>query len=264
MNTPIAFRSIFGILLATLTLEANAQLLPGTLSFSVSGSFENGVGQGTSSILITDNDLTNGHAPGMDLYDSPAAMNPNGPAGSAAFQWGVAADWSSYAHTSALWFQPIDVVDVAANQFFNLGILHYRNGTIQSRTGAAAVDLALQLNFSNPSSLSPISTRFTNDLINTPNSSDPVASADIVSIRNPAAPMNFTDSSGNRYFLELSFKVDQTTIDGSLSTFDEFRVFEGGLGRADLLGRFTTSPIPEPSSAMLGVLGMMVLFRRKR
>lgn len=91
-----------------------------------------------------------------------------------------------------------------------------------------------------------------------------MASADIVSIRNSSAPLNFTDSSGNQYFLELSFKIDQTTIDGSLSTADEFRVFEGSLGRAELQGRFITSPIPEPSSAMLGLLGALVLFRRKR
>jgi hypothetical protein len=263
MNTPIPLRLIFGIL-AILTLETNAQVLPGTLSFSVSGSFENSVGQGAASILITDNDLTDGHAPEMDLYDSPAVLNPNGPVGSAAFQWGLAANRSSYAHTSALWFQPIAAANVAADQFFNLGILHYRNGTIQSQTGASAVDLALQLNFSNPSDLSPILTRFTSDLINSPNSDDPVASADIVSLRNSSAPLNFTDSSGNQYFLELSFKVDQTTIDNSLSTVDEFRVFEGHLGRAELLGRFTTAPIPEPSSALLGLLGMMVLLRRKR
>lgn len=132
MNTPIAFRSIFGIILATLTLETKGQVLPGTLSFSVSGSFENGVGQGTSSILITDNDLTNGYVPEIDLHDSPTALNPTGQVGSAAFQWGRAASWMPDAHSSALWFQPLDAVNVSANQSFNLGFLHYRNGTIQA------------------------------------------------------------------------------------------------------------------------------------
>lgn len=264
MNSPTCFRLIFGIVLVTLNAEMNAQVLPGALSFSVSGSFENGIGQGATSILITDNNLTDGQAPEMDLHDSPAVLSPSGPSGSAAFQWGLAADWTAYPHASALWFQPLDVVNVSADQSFNLGFLHYRNGTIQSETGASSVDLALQLNFSNPSGLSPLSTRFTSDLINSVNSDDPIASADLVSLRNSAAPLNFTDSSGNQYFLELTFKVDQTTMDGSLSTIDEFKVFEGSLGRAELIGRFTTSPIPEPSSAMLGVLGMLALFRRKR
>jgi hypothetical protein len=158
MKTPIAFWSILGILLPTLSPESNAQALPGNLSFSVSGAFENAVGQGTQSLLIIDNDLTDGHRPEMTLQDSPAALTPNGPAGSAAFQWGLAADWTSYPYSSSLWFQPLDVANVSANQTFNLGFLHYRNGTIQSQTGASSVDLALQLSFSNSSSLSPITT----------------------------------------------------------------------------------------------------------
>jgi hypothetical protein len=57
-------------------------------------------------------------------------------------------------------------------------------------------------------------------------------------------------------------------MDGTLSTQDQFRVFEGGQGRADLLGRFTTTPgvtaVPEPSAALLGLLGSLLFFRRKR
>ena len=101
-----------------------------------------------------------------------------------------------------------------------------------------------------------------------PNSSDPVASADIVSLRNWASPLDYVDSNGNRYYLELTFKVDQNTLDGTLSTQEQFRVFEGGQGRAELLGRFTTTPgplaIPEPSTALLGLLGALALLRRKR
>ena len=72
--------------------------------------------------------------------------------------------------------------------------------------------------------------------------------------------------------MEVTFQVDQDTIDGTLSSQDEFRVFEGGQGSATLLGRFTTSPIgftgqlavPEPSTALLGALGMFFLLRRRR
>jgi hypothetical protein len=127
----------------------------------------------------------------------------------------------------------------------------------------------LNLSFSNPSDMPPVTASFTSDLINSVNTSDPVASADIVSLRDWASPLNYTDSNGTRYFLELSFKVDQNTIDGTLSSQDQFRVFEGARGRAELLGRFTTTPgiapaIPEPSTAMLGFLGALVLHRRKR
>jgi hypothetical protein len=252
--------------------DAAAQTLPGSLSFSIDGSFINGTAQSSSSILITDNDLTNGYNAGFDLTDAPAALNPSGPAGSAAFQWGVASGSSSYPHTSSLWFQPLAASNIVPEQSFQLGNLFYRNGTIKTTTGATWVDLAMTLAFSQPLGIDPISVVFGSELINSVNSSDPVASADIVSLRELAAPLDFTDASGNRYFLELTFQVDQSTLDGTLSTQDEFRVFEGGQGSATLLGRFTTSPvtpggssIPEPSgAALLGAFGMLILVRRKR
>ena len=171
---------------------------------------------------------------------------------------------SNYPHTSALWFEPIAAVNVAPNQYFNLGNLFYRNGTILSGTGASSVNLALNLNFSTPSGLPAAMVSFTSDLINSPNTSDPVASADTVSLRNSGAPLNFTDASGNAYFLELTFRVDQDTLDGTLSSQDQFKVFEGGQGRAELLGRFTTTPIPEPSSTLLAVFGLLAVLRRRR
>jgi hypothetical protein len=92
--------------------------------------------------------------------------------------------------------------------------------------------------------------------------------SDIVSLRNQAAPLDFLDVSGKRYYLELSLKADQNTIAGTLSTRNPFRVFEGGQGRAELVGRFTTTPgpvtVPEPSSALMAVFGAPALCRRKR
>ncbi len=264
MKTSFGLFALISLILTLLGFQAKAQNLPGSLSFSVSGAFENGVAQGSTSLLMADNDLTDGYTSGMDLNDAPASLSNGGPAGSAAFQWGNAATSSSYPHSSALWFQPITGNSIIPGESFNIGSLFYRNGTIVSGSGASAVDLALTLNFSSPSGITPMTTVFTSDLINSPNTSDPVASADIVSLRNTVAPLNFSDAAGNQYYLELSFKVDQTTIDGTLSTPDEFRVFEGGQGRADLLGRFTTCSVPEPSTALLSVLGALALFRRKR
>jgi len=117
--------------------------------------------------------------------------------------------------------------------------------------------------------LPQIKVGFTADLINTLNGDDPVASADVVSLRNMSDALHFTDESGNKYYLELSFQVDQDTIDGTLTSAKEFRVFEGGWHclPASLLGRFTTSPInpvPEPATALLSLAGMVLLLRRKR
>ncbi len=268
MKLPLGFFALLGLIFAILDVQVHAQSLPGSLSFSVSGAFGNGVNESSSSLLYADNNLTDGYNAGMDLQDAPASVNPTGPTGSAAFQWGQAANGASYSHSSALWFTPLAATNVTAGQYFDIGSLFYRNGTIQSNTGASSVDLSLNLTFSSPSGIAPINAVYTSDLINSRNTSDPVASADIVSLRSPAAPLDFTDASGNRYYLELTFKVDKNTMDGTLSTQDEFRVFEGGQGRADLLGRFTTTPgiaaIPEPSAALLGLLGSLAFFRRKR
>ncbi|MEO5915466.1 MAG: choice-of-anchor K domain-containing protein [Luteolibacter sp.] len=268
MKIPLGFFAILGIVFAIFEISAKAQNLPGSLSFTVSGSFENAASESSNSLLISDNNLTNGYAAGMDLTDAPASLSSSGPTGSAAFQWGTPSTTSNYPHSSALWFEPISGTNISPNEYFSVGNLYYRNGTIKSNTGASAVDIALNLHFSNPSGMPDVNATFTSDLVNSPNSSDPIASADIVSLRNWASPLNYTDAQGNRYYLELTFKVDQNTMDGTLSTQDEFRVFEGDQGRAELLGRFTTSPgamaIPEPSTAILGLLGAVALFRRKR
>lgn len=251
--------------------QALAQTLPGSLDLAIRGSFTNGAAESGNSILITDNDLTNGYRSGFDLTDAPSSLNPVGPSGSAAFQWGEPSSNSAYPHSSSLWFSPLSIGSVAPEQSFELGHLFYRNGTIRSGTGATWVDIAMTVSINQPLGMDPISVVYGTDLINSPNSSDPVASADIVSLRDQAAPIGFTDPQGRQYYLELTFQVDQDTIDGTLSSQDEFRVFEGGQGRATLLGRFTTTPvtlggsmIPEPSSALLGALGMFFLIRRKR
>lgn len=245
-----------------------AQQLPSHLTFTSSGSFANPVLQGSSSAYLIDNDLTNGYEQGFDTTGVPSGIYPVGPAGSAAFQWGTASTSASFPFTSSLAFVPASISGAAPETSFNIATLYYRNGTINSGSGATAIDIGMQLAFPQPSGMSPINVNFTADLINTPNSSDQIASADIVSLRNMSAPVDFTDRSGNRYFLELTFQVDQATIDGTLSSAKEFRVFEGGGGTASLLGRFTTtpvSPVPEPSAAvLLGFAGMLLAYRRKR
>lgn len=123
MKLPLAYLSIIGVILAIIAIKSEAQSLPSSLSFTSAGSFANGVNESNSSILIVDNNLTDGYAAGMDLTDAPTALNSTGPAGSAAFQWGTPKSSSAYPHSSALWFEPIAAKNVAPDQFFNLGTL---------------------------------------------------------------------------------------------------------------------------------------------
>ena len=247
---------------------ATGQILPAPLSFTLNGQFQNGISESTNSLLYTDNNLTDGYASGIDLQDAPASLTPTGPAGSAMFQWGRASTSSSYAHSSALWFEPQAALNVQPEQSFTLGTLYYRNGTIVSNTGASGVDLAVTLNFSVPSGMAPINAVYHSNLLNTTNSSDQVASADIVSLGNISSPLAFTDAAGYRYYLEMTFQVDQNTLDGTLSTVNQFRVFEGMQGSAELLGRFTTAPadgVPEPGgTALAAVAGILLVWRRRR
>ncbi|BCU75931.1 choice-of-anchor K domain-containing protein [Luteolibacter sp. LG18] len=255
--------------LAILIGSSSAQNLPGSLSFEVTGGFSNATAESKNSLLIADNNLTDGYASGFDLKDAPSGMTGGGPAGSAAFQWGKASSSSSYAHPSALWFSPAEVSNVSPEQVFKIADLYYRNGTIVTNTGATSVELTLQLAFSNPSGLSDVTTTFSMDLINTPNGSDPAASADIVKLGNPASALTFTDAQGNTYYLNLSFRPDANTMGNTLSSADEFRVYEGTQGKAELWGQFSTTPaattpVPEPSAALLGGLATLLIFRRRR
>lgn len=248
---------------------AEAQQLPNYVEMSLSGSFVSGVAESSSSILLYDNDLTDGYNAGFDLHNAPQGLATSGPAGSAAFQWGKPSTYSSYPHPSALWFTPLALGPLAAEQYFEVGYLYYRNGTIQSNTGASAVSLELTMNFSAPTGVDPMALTFQSSLINTVNSSDPIASADIVTLNNSYKSIGFTDAYGHEYFFELSFQVDNDTLDGTLSTPDQFRVFEGAQGRAVLLGRLTTNPfeltgVPEPSSLVLAAGGVLLALRRRR
>jgi len=247
--------------------SSHGQSLPNSFSVSVTGSFQNPVAESENSVLVRDNNLTNGYANGYDSYQAPTGLQSTGPTGSAFFQWGTAATAESYPHPSALWFEPLTMSNVAVEQVFYVGYLHYRNGTINSGTGASAVDL--QLSFNLPGGGAPVTTTYTSNLINTPNTGTAAEQADIVSLPNLTTPLNYTDSNGKTYYLELSFQIDADTINNSLSNSSEFRVYEGSVGRAEMVGRITTTPtnlavVPEPSTLLLGALFPIALFRRQR
>jgi hypothetical protein len=268
--------SLTKIAIATLSIIAalgslpklNGQTLPTSMNFTVTGKFQNGISESANSILISDNTLTNGYAAGSDLHDAPSGFATAGPAGSAFFQWGKAGTNASYSHPSALWFEPLAVTNAAAEKPFTIGYVYFRNGTIETNTGASAVDLALTFDFSKPTGMTAMNNTFTSNLINTPNTGTAIQNADIASLSNTNAPIAYKDASGKTYYLSLSYKMDAATMSSTNSTAKEFHSLEGTVGKAELVGMFTTvsgtTVIPEASTALLGALGSLLLFRRKR
>jgi len=228
------------------------------VNFAVSGAFQNPVAESSDALLITDNNLTNGYKSGSDLHQAPSGFGSSGPTGSAFFQWGTRS--SSSDHASALWFKPLAVTNMVAEKDFNLGILSYRNGTIQTGSGASAVDLALTFSFSSDYSITNV---FTGSLINTPNTGTADQQADYILFEAPVIPTTYKDSRGNTYYLELSFREEGAATDST-----SFHVYEGATEQATLVGRFTTTPgtgvIPEPSALLLGAFGSLIFFRRQR
>jgi hypothetical protein len=261
MKTAPVFNAVFA-LAATCVLSTGNLITQGdSLSFSLGGAFANPVKFSSNSVLRIDNDLTNGYNPGFNLTNAPTITNP---VGAAAFQWGTGAKKSAYPHPSALWFEPEATIAAIPEENFTLGYLYYRNGTIIADTGARAVDLNLTLGFSPDLGISTQAVSFNLQLLDTINTANPIASADTVKLGNGFAPLAFTDTIGNQYFLELSFRVDEATLNNTLSTPTEFRVLEGGTGSAELIGRLTTAPIPEPGSAFLVGVALLGLLRRNR
>ncbi len=244
-----------------LTTAVSTTVSAQSLDFTLEGSFSNAVKVSSKSVFRIDNDLTNGFDPAIDTYLAPSIVNPEG---AAAFEWGKRASFAPFPHTSGLLFDPSLSVSAVPEQEFVFGSLWYRNGTILDATGAQAVDLTLDFDFAPALGISSQSVTYGLTLVNTLNTKDPIASADIVRLNNGLAPLNFSDAAGNQYFLEVGFRVDPATLNNTLSTPSEFRVLEGGNGRADLVGRFTVAPIPEPGSAMLIGLAALGFLRRQR
>lgn len=188
--------------------------------------------------------------------------NPAGPAGmvttgvgTSNFTWGSGFPPSSLGYTGSLF-------DVNENDSFMFGSLNYYNGAIASGTGANSIDLSIVLDFISPSGFSE---SFTYDLglINTPNSSDPNASADIVSFDN-TVPSNIFSLVGVDYTLEF---LGFGTLSGSGFTIeDSFLVLENASASVDLVGRITSVSVSEPQTTLLLLLGLagIAMATRKR
>jgi hypothetical protein len=128
------------------------------------------------------------------------------------------------------------------SEVFPLGDLAYHNGTINSGTQANVVDLAVTPTITDPVNFLPATFSATLGLINSPNTSDPIESADYVLLPSAISPVPFLTPGGAPLTLEIP---GFGAVTGSgFTTVDQFFVLEEQNASAQLLGRFV--PACEP------------------
>ena len=192
--------------------------------------------------------------------------NPTGPGGMVTggvgtndFKWGSAlTSQSEMIFTGA-------PISTSTETLFKLGTLFYHNGTIYADTGADTVDLAVKLNLTSPAGVNQ-EFLYNMQLINTPNTDDPNASADYVKFPTTFPATSF-NAGGVDYTLELLGFGN--VIGNGFTGINELHVLEESSASADLFGRVTAhtpGATPEPTSLALlatGGLPLLGLLRRR-
>ncbi len=182
-------------------------------------------------------------------------------AGTPTFTWGESAAPNSLAFDKG----PGAFATVTESAF-KVGKITYFNGTTTIGTTPDTVDLALTLNFAAPA-LGAIVSDYAFKLVTTPNTDDPIASADYVYLPTAFSTTSFLID-GTTYNVKLA-GFENVVGDGFLSSDNlSFHVEEGRTASADLYAVVTTevSTVPEPQNLALLVagLGMMGLVARRR
>jgi hypothetical protein len=202
------------------------------------------------------------HALFIEGSTSGIFTNPVGPGtmvttgvGTSSFTWGTPA--SSSGSSSSLDFTGT-AFSTNTETFFDVGEISYFNGTIVGNTQADTVDLEITLNFTTPGGINEAFT-YLLSLINTPNTGDPVASADFIAF--PASlPSETFIHDGAVYSVGL--EVGVVTGDG-FSSQTTFSVLEDSSATATLRGIVTSEgveqEVPAPATIALFSLGLAAL-----
>jgi len=210
---------------------------------------------------------TVGNNSGVFVNPSPATAVVSG-VGTSTFRWGDGGDpsWLSYIGGN---------FDTTPDTAFKLGNLTFHNGTIPSGTGADSVDFSVALSFDNiPEKNLLFSETF--NITNTPNSSDPIASADYLSIGGFAHTFNIVEGATASVDIMAKLTTGLTALPTgavpsgaelwSSSPFDPNPDYTLTLvGFQDpTTGGFVGGTVPGPSSLSLVCLGLVALWRGRK
>lgn len=137
---------------------------------------------------------------------------------------------------NVLSFTPEAFDTITPNQWFKFGELMMLNGTTFYDSEASEVTLSVNLTLTQPAL--DFTTHIDLGLTSTENTSDRLASADIVKINNPTTDVRVTID-GVEYRLELAW----ATLDPGAGVVqgDNFLIFEGATAKAELRARFTSN-----------------------
>jgi hypothetical protein len=137
---------------------------------------------------------------------------------------------------NVLSFTPEAFETITPNEWFKFGELMMLNGTTFYDSEASEVTLSVNLTLTQPAL--DFTTHIDLGLTSTENTSDRLASADIVKINNPTTDVRVTID-GVEYRLELAW----ATLDPGAGVVqgDKFLIFEGATAKAEVRARFTSN-----------------------
>ena len=162
--------------------------------------------------------------------------------------------------------------DTSPGTKFKIGTLTFHNGVIASGSGADSIDFKAPLHFTNIPELDfTFKTKFT--LINTPNTDDPIASADQVSIGSFGYTFNVLE--GITASVDVMATLNtflQGTPGGISNNYSDFEpgpldpsptFVLGDISLANPTGGGFITQVPEPSSWFLLFLGLVIIWSRR-
>ncbi len=137
---------------------------------------------------------------------------------------------------NSLSFTPAGFDSITPNTWFDFGSLMILNGTTFYNSEATGVTLTVNLSLTQPSI--SVTTYINLGLISTTNTSDRLASADIVQLINPTTDFTITID-GVQYRLELEWVSKDST--SSVVQGNNLLVYEGANAAVELRARFTSN-----------------------